>query len=477
MIQELIMKIKAGYCLFWIETEETKRTKEVISNNLITLRDMHYWDVEASPDPESALENLDSAPEKSILIAENYHWFLKDFDGPNKLIIQMFLNRTDKWANKGKSFLILTNQPYSFLPDEIKAEFTPITFALPNEKEIKEVLDFTIESAKSNPGFKMPEQTDKIISAAKGMTKKEIENAMFYSVVESKKTVDYQIISRIKAKVVNENGIEYIEFDETFDTLKGYENLKLFTKGTIKNPLAKGIILLGPPGTGKSHFCKCLGNEANLPVLMLEMGSIFSSLVGDSEKKMKRIIDIIKIMSPCIVFIDELEKGLSGAKGTQTDSGTTKRTMAIWLKFMSDRPEGIYIVATCNDITSIPPEYLRAERWDTAPFFIDLPSEIERLEILKHYLVYYNVGKNLTSSKIKSTTEKLIGWSGAEIKSLVRISKMMNLSLDESSKFVVPISKTMEEEITSLRNWAKGKTIPATIEIVKKERNKRKIEV
>jgi len=461
--EELIIRLRAGFSLVWFRTDETLRAANTINKALeeYTGEKVIVWDCETEPDPMSAIEKLDAAPSGTTSIFINYHWFLKSIDGANQIIVQMLKNRAEVYssAEQRKAIVIISHLGMNDgLPDEIKPDFTAIDFSLPGEKAINDALDYAIDCVKENPKFKAPNEKERvaIINAAKGLTQKEIENAFIYSVVTTGGEIRADLVTKIKAKIVeNEAGLEYSTFPETFESLKGYDVLKKFTKATIGSEHAKGILLLGPPGTGKSHFCKCLGNETGLPVLSFEFGAVFGSLVGESEKKIRRVIEIIKAMAPCIVFVDEIEKGLAGARGGSTDGGTTQRTTAIWLKFMSDRPKGIYIVATCNDISSIPPEYLRAERWDTAPFFIDLPNDDERPAILDHY-------KNVYGVNGKTTAKELKGWSGAEIKALCRIASMMNVSLDDARQFVVPISTTMKEEIERLRKWSEGRTLQAS---------------
>ena len=461
--EELIIRLRAGFSLVWLQTDETLRAANTINKSLekYTGKKVIVWDCETDPDPLAAIEKLDDAEPGTVAILINYHWFLKGVDGENQIVVQSLKNRSEIYssAEQRKAIVIISHLGINEgLPEEIKPDFTSLEFALPGEDAISDALDYAINCVDDNPKFKAPnaEQRVAIINAAKGLTQKEIENAFIYSVVTTGGEIRADLVIKIKAKIVeDEAGLEYSTFTETFDSLKGYDVLKNFTKATIVSEHAKGILLLGPPGTGKSHFCKCLGNETGLPVLSFEMGSVFGSLVGESERKMRRVIDIIKAMAPCIVFVDEIEKGLAGARGGSSDGGTTQRTTAIWLKFMSDRPDGIYVVATCNDISSIPPEYLRAERWDTAPFFIDLPNDTELTAILKHYKNVYDVDGKLSAKELK-------GWSGAEVKALCRIATMMKTSIDDARQFVVPISTTMKEEIERLRKWSKGRTLQAS---------------
>lgn len=154
----------------------------------------------------------------------------------------------------------------------------------------------------------------------------------------------------------------------------------------------------------------------------------------------------------------EIEKALpSKGESGLADGGTDKRSSTQLLKFLSDnRPEGVYVVATCNNISSLPPEWVRPGRWDSAPFFIDLPNDSEKQAILDHYKVVYEVDGD----------PDMDGWAGAEIESACRIAKMMGVTIKEASKYIKPVSKTMSEDIDSLRKWAKTRTIPSSTEVV-----------
>jgi len=192
-------------------------------------------------------------------------------------------------------------------------------------------------------------------------------------------------------------------------------------------------------------------------------------MVGQSEQMIKRALEVVKANPNSIVMLDELEKMLGGVGKAQVgDGGTTKRATAQLLKFLSeDRPEGLYVIATCNDVSSLPPEWLRSERWDGI-FYIGLPNEEERQAILDYY-------KNKFA--VEGEAPNTDGWSGAEIKTLCRQAAMLNCSLQEASKFVIPISKTMEREIAELEKWAVGRTIPASTKIEKSITKNRNVEI
>lgn len=239
----------------------------------------------------------------------------------------------------------------------------------------------------------------------------------------------------------------------------------------IDDPEAKGIMLLGPAGVGKTHFCQSLAGHYNRLIIELEFAQLMGDgLVGQAEKAMKRALDVITAnanpASPIIVFVDEIEKGLAGTSGAggrggANDGGTTDRSNAQFLKFLSDaRPKGIYFVASCNDIEKLPAAYVRAERWDTAPIFVDLPAKAEQMAILKHYQEVYGV---------VAQPYDMVGWTGAEIKAWCKLARKKmdkGKNANDADELIVPVSKTMSREIDYLRSWKEGRTVPASRKVV-----------
>ena len=169
------------------------------------------------------------------------------------------------------------------------------------------------------------------------------------------------------------------------------------------------------------------------------------------------------------MFIDEIEKGLAGVSGYNGDSGTSQRQGGQFLKWLSDHESDVYVIATSNDISKLPPEYLRAERWD-AIFFVDLPNKEEREGICEIYKKLYKIKDDILPN--------IDNWTGAEIKTLYRLANAMNISLLEANEYITPIYKTMKEKIEDLRNWAKDRTIYASTsnnKTISKESNNRQI--
>ena len=218
---------------------------------------------------------------------------------------------------------------------------------------------------------------DMVLDAAQGLTWEEAENAMALALVRQK-CFDPKTITELKAQMVKKSAaLEFSQFKETFETLGGLENLKDWTLGRFEKRRPglpfRGILLLGIPGTGKSHFAKALGNQVGWPCLSLNLGKVFGSLVGESEAKMREALKVVDAMAPCILFLDEIEKGLAGVGGSSTDGGTTQRVGGTFLTWLNDHTSEVFVIATCNDYRKLPPEYTRMGRWD-AIFFVDNPG-------------------------------------------------------------------------------------------------------
>jgi len=220
--------------------------------------------------------------------------------------------------------------------------------------------------------------------------------------------------------------------------------------------------MTSPPGTGKTHFAKWISTIVRKTMIEMEpAGLMGDGLVGQAENAWRKALDVVKAFGESVLFIDEIEKGLSGAKKGAA-GGTDDRSASQLLKFLSDeRPDGCYVVATCNDIFSLPPEWIRAERWDCAPFYIGLPGNAEREAIYDYYLEYYEV----EDGGLNTTDKSMLGWSGAEIRAVCRIAKMMNTSCAKAARFIIPVSKTMAEDIDRLETMCKTRTIPASTDL------------
>ncbi len=265
-----------------------------------------------------------------------------------------------------------------------------------------------------------------------------------------------EVIWDLKAQTLRkQNLLTLHRGQENFASLGGLASLKDFCRRALQpgrsvNP--RGALLLSPPGCGKSAFCRALGNETGRPVLTLDIGNLMGGLVGETERNVREALKIADAMSPCILFADELEKGLSGVGGNG-DSGVSTRLFGTLLTWLADRESDVFFIGTANDISRLPPEFTRAERLD-ALFFLDLPAATERRTIWQLYRNQYDIAAN---QPIPTDTD----WTGAEIKSCCRLSALLDVPLTEAARNVVPVSHTAAEAVTKLRQWASGRCLSA----------------
>jgi SpoVK/Ycf46/Vps4 family AAA+-type ATPase len=230
--------------------------------------------------------------------------------------------------------------------------------------------------------------------------------------------------------------------------------------GLPSNP--KGILLVGIQGAGKSLFAKGISSFWNFPLLRLDMGKVFSGLVGSSEQNMRQVFKVAESVAPCILWCDEIDKGMSGSRASSsTDGGTTSRVLGSWLTWMQDRKAPVFVVATANDVSSLPPELLRKGRFDEI-FFVDLPKYSERKTIFQIHLE--KRARNPKDFNLEKLAEISESYTGAEIEAAIESAlyeafsdnkrDITSFDITQSIKESVPISKLMREEIDLLRAWA-----------------------
>jgi SpoVK/Ycf46/Vps4 family AAA+-type ATPase len=247
---------------------------------------------------------------------------------------------------------------------------------------------------------------------------------------------------------------------ETFADLGGLDALKAFCRrslaGKPSSSLARprGVLLLGVAGTGKSAYCKALGNEVGRPTLILDIGALMGSLVGMTEERTRQALRIADAMAPCLVFIDEIEKGLSGVQASgQTDSGVSARMFGTLLSYLNDHESDVYFVCSANDVSKLPPEFTRAERFD-AIFFLDLPGSREKEQIWNLYLEKYALDPSQRKPSDRDFT-------GAEIRACCRLAALLDVPLREAATNIVPVAVAAGESVERLRNWAAGRCLSA----------------
>ena len=451
---KIINYLRAGFPAFWLRTAEPDHVRSNVYKVVTeferkdgTQYTINEWDA-TKGDIVKALENFVAAKEDTILFVYNAHWFADKIP-----VVQIIQNNLRLWSNQGKAIVCVSHTKK--VPAELEKEFVLLNLSLPDKDEIEHIIRVVAPNDKIIPSDEV--EMVRLINSCKGLTRAELENTLALSIVETEgKSISTATINSHKAMAIQKTGfLDVLEGDLNFSNVVGYNNIKEFVLETIDNPKAKGIMAIGPPGCGKTTFMKAVVGETGKFGLAVNMGSMFSKYQGETDQNINATIDLITAIGDCVVLIDEFEKQFAGASSDGSlDSGTTRRATGRWLDFLQNRPEGVYVVGTANSFNGIPGEYLRPGRWDTSPFFIDLPTKTVRKQILNYYC-------DKAGIEVNGDAPAMDEFSGAEIEALVHIADMRGMTLKDAADCILPQAKTMAEGINQLREWAKDRTIPA----------------
>jgi len=496
MRSQLTNYIRAGYPGIYLVSHEEQRVEGELKAMAATLKyrlfawsategliDTRDGSVKQANDPLEAITAVGELPENSIVLFRDLHAFLQD---ANPVLVRAIKDTLTIAKTKARVLVILGCR--QVLPPELEREFVVLDFALPDKTALGTVLDAICESAKLKKVT--DEDRDRILDAASGLTTTEAENAFALAVIESKR-VDPGIVAREKAATVKKNGLlEVVTVRETLNDIGGLDVLKdwlLERKDAFSQrardyglPSPKGLLIVGIPGTGKSLTAKATASVFGRPLLKLDAGKLYGSLVGQSEGNLRSVIQTAEAIAPCVLWLDELEKGLAGSRSSgQTDGGTSARVFGSFISWMQEKKAPVFVVATANDVTQLPPELLRKGRWDDL-VFVDLPNQDEREAIWRIQIQRH--GREWSHYDTVALAKASEGFTGAEIEQAVidslyaafaRDREPGMLDISKALGETVPLSKLMSEQIAGLRKWAVGRCRMATSPV--KETKARKI--
>jgi len=470
--KSLISYLRASFACFWMVTSEPTRVRQIYypmlpaydgSNGDSTRKfKIDEWDCIQSPKYEDPLIRLNGAEQDTIMFLYNYHFYAKQ-----PKAIQLIQNNIPVWSSEGKAIVVVSTS--NEIPKELEKDFTLLHLELPGKEQILEIMEHSVPDQSFMP---KGEELDEAVKACKSLNSREIENVISLSIVDTKK-VDIITINDYRAQAIKKSGFaEVMQSDLTFDDVIGYEPGKAQVMTTINNPNAKGVIWIGPPGTGKTSLGKAIANESKKLSLQVHTGKFLSKYVGESDRLLDEFFRMIYAIGECYMFLDEFDKQFAGGSG-EHDGGTGKRQIGRWLEFFQDRPKGVYINTTCNSFVGVPSALFRAGRWDSAPWYVGMPSAKVRNKILDYYINKFKLSDEQVDEEIDTTN-----WVGAEIEALCHNANMRNLPLSEASQFIRPMYNTRREEIQALEDWAKDRTIDAEkLPKAKSLKLKRKLDV
>lgn len=487
---EIEILMRARYPIIYIVSHEEDRVTLML-NNLAseTEKRLIIWSttegfldstgkiVDAETvDPFAALNYLIDYTRPAVFLLKDFHPFMKD-----PVIIRRLRDLKNHLNKLRKTCFIVS--PVLHIPTELEKLITVIDYDLPGLELLDTILEGIIEPLKENPKVNVElssEERELVLKSALGLTLDEAENVFAKSLVKAKQ-FDPTVIIQEKEQIIKKTEIlEYYHAIEQLESIGGLENLKKWvlkrSKGFTEKakdyglPFPKGLMLIGIAGCGKSLTAKAIASLWNLPLLRLDVGKLFGGIVGESERNMRKAIKLAESVSPSILWIDEIEKGFSGIQSSgQTDAGTTSRVFGTFITWLQEKDEPVFVIATANNVSQLPPELLRKGRFDEI-FFVDLPSINERDEIFRIHIKKRN--RDLAKFDLKTLISITKGFSGAEIEQSI-IEAMFEAFSDDrevettdilnSIDEAVPLSRLMKDEIAALRTWSKSRARLASI--------------
>ena len=476
---ELNLFLKARYPIIYINTIEEDRVEYVIRKNVKTnlKRSIYSWDFVdgytnnpnnqgfGNRNPLQALELIERLnPETpAIFLLKDFNRFLND------LAISRKLRNLSRLLKLQPKTIIIIGSELN-IPLELQDLVTILQFQLPTEEEIILELQRLIKSLKIKVDNKLFES---LTRSCQGMSLERIRRVLS-KIIATYKTINESSISILlseKKQIISQTEIlEYSSVNEKFDNLGGLKNLKEWLQKrqaafgskaiTYGLPTPRGLLLIGIQGTGKSLTAKAIANDWKLPLLKLDVGKLFGGIVGESESRLRQMISVTETISPCILWIDEIDKAFNNSQN-RGDGGTSNRVLGTFVTWLSEKTKPVFVIATANSIDYLPLEIIRKGRFDEI-FFLDLPQRSEREEIFKIHLQQFRPGswKNFNYKELAQITDS---FSGAEIRQAIIEAMYQAFSekrefttndIKESIKDSIPLANIENDQMLKLKEWA-----------------------
>jgi len=420
-----------------------------------------------SSDPIQVMKDLRESDRGGVILMEDIHPYLEREHHE----VTRWVREMCRQAETPRRLVVLST-PQPGLPPEIRKEVPTIELPLPDVDDLETVAEDVAESL----GVTLS-RDPALFEAARGLTVMEARLAFGQAAVQLDR-LDHSavgLVVREKERVIKQSGVlEYYEPDARMNEVGGLENLKswLERRGLAFGPGArefgldspKGVLLLGVQGCGKSLVAKAIAASWQFPLLRFDMGKVFGGIVGQSEGNMRTALQVAQALAPCVLWIDEIEKGLAGiGSSDQTDGGTTARVVGTFLTWMQEKNEPVFVVATANRIGMLPPELLRKGRFDEI-FFVDLPAASVRRDIFAIHLT--KRGRKPSDFDLERLAQVSVGYSGAEIEEAIReglfdafsdtdTPDLSTKHIESALEATFPLSRTMADQIRDLRGWAR----------------------
>ncbi|MEG4801462.1 AAA family ATPase [Microcoleus sp. ARI1-B5] len=490
LVKRLDLMIRARYSLLYIVGAEEEPVEAVIAQVALQVtpaRRVLFWDIvrgweDNGSGKGSVMAALDrigktAVEEYTIFVLRDLHPVLKSpYTDKNAPVVRELRNLTRE-LKRSKKTIVLTSHALE-LPEELKEEVTVIDFPLPNVQEINHLISHVVEK---------PEQLqvsglakEQLVKACQGLSRARIGRVLAKALAAKQQINESDIdgVLEEKQQAIRQTGIlEFFNSRESLKNVGGLENLKQWVKMRqdaftdearrygIPNP--KGVLLVGIQGTGKSLSAKTIACEWRLPLLRLDSGRLFGGIVGESESRVRQMIQLAEAIAPCVLWIDEIDKAFGNIiSGGDGDSGTSRRVFGSLITWMQEKTSPVFIVATANNVRILPAELLRKGRFDEI-FFLNLPSESERQDIFKVHLQRLRPTR-LRDFDLAILAKSSENFSGAEIEQVVidglyrAFGTFVNgqrrdLTTEDvlrSIEDTVPLAAIARSQIEDLKRWA-----------------------
>ena len=480
-IEDFNLLLKARYSIIYISTNEEDRLEYTVRNciKLGKNRAVYTWDFIdgflnnpnkkeiGKRNPLQALEFIEklTVDNPALFILKDFNKFFSDITIARKL-----RNLSRLLKTQPKTIIIIANKVE--IPEEIRELITVLEFNLPDINEIRQELTRLLTLLDQDL---KKDDLENLVRSCQGLSIERIRRVLS-KIIASNQIIDNSSISIIlseKQQIINQTQIlEFCSTSQTLDDVGGLENLKIWLDQRTNSfsekaynyglPVPRGLLLVGVQGTGKSLTAKAIAHDWQLPLLRLDFGRLFAGIVGESESRVREMIRVAEALSPCVLWIDEIDKSFnqSDAKG---DSGTTNRVLATFITWLSEKTSPVFVVSTANNIEAIPPEIIRKGRFDEV-FFLGLPNKEERNSIFRVHLNKYRPDK-IALFQVSLLSDLSTDFSGAEIEQVVIES--MRLGFNQKREFttediiysiqsLVPLAKTKSKELKILQEWSES---------------------
>ncbi len=476
---EFKLLLLARYPLIYIPTYEEERVEAAIREEASQQgnRSVYTWDFvdgyQGNPNdagfgrrnPLQALEFVEKIPAtaSAVIVLRDYHRFLDDVAIARKL-----RNLSRLLKSQPKNIILLS--PRIAIPDDLSEVLTVVEFPLPALTEIKAEIERLLQATNNQLSGKI---LDDLVRSCQGLSMERIRRVLAKAIATHGEILpeDVDLVLEEKRQTIRQTQIlDFIPATEQISDIGGLDCLKdwLIRRGGSFSdrarqyglPHPRGLLLVGIQGTGKSLTAKAIAHHWHLPLLRLDVGRLFAGLVGESESRTRQMIQVAEALAPCILWIDEIDKGFSGL-GSKGDAGTANRVFGTFITWLAEKSSPVFVVATANDIQSLPPEMLRKGRFDEI-FFVGLPNQEERKAIFDVHLSRLR-SHNLKSYNVERLAYETPDFSGAEIEQTlveamhIGFSQNRDFTTDdilEAASQTIPLARTAQEQIQQLQEWA-----------------------